>query len=285
MTTFDVDATNANQAAAWDGGEGRYWAARAERFDRSVRTHHERMMARAAIRADEHVLDIGCGNGETSCDAARAARPGDVLGVDLSAAMLEVARQRASSAGLANVDFVQADAQVHPFSAGAFDIVIGRCVAMFFGDQPAAFANLARALRDGGRLVLLTWQDVGRIEWFREFMGALAAGRDLPTPPPGAPHPFSLADPGRVRGLLGDAGFVDVELEPSEAPMWFGEDVDDAQEFVLGLLGWMLRDLDDGARHRAVEDLRRSLDGHRTEAGVTYESAAWIVSARTPPRG
>ncbi len=280
MTTLDVDPTNANQAAAWDGGEGQYWAAQAERFDRSVRPHHERMMARAAIRAEERVLDVGCGNGETACDAARAASQGRVLGVDLSQAMLEVARQRASSAGLANVEFVHADAQVHPFPPGGFDVVLGRCAAMFFGDQPAAFANLARALRPDGRLVLLTWQDVERIEWFHEFMGALAVGRSMPTPPPGAPHPFSLADPERVRGLLGEAGFVDVVLEPSEAPMWFGEDVDDAQQFVLGLLGWLLNDLDDDRRGLALANLRRTMEAHRTEAGVAYDSAAWIVSAR-----
>ncbi len=281
MTTLGVDPTNANQAAAWDGGEGQYWAAQAERFARSVRPHHERMMARAAIGAADRVLDVGCGNGETALDAARAAPQGHVQGVDLSEAMLGVARQRAVSAGLANVDFVRADAQVHPFPSSGFDVVLGRCVAMFFGDQAAALANLSRALRPGGRLVLLTWQDVERIEWFREFMGALAVGRPMPAPPPGAPHPFSLADPDRVRALLGGAGFVDVVLEPSEAPMWFGADVDDAQQFVLGLLGWLLNDLDDDQRDLARSNLRRSLEGHRTDEGVAYDSAAWIVSART----
>lgn len=281
MTAAVLDPSNAEQDAAWDGDEGRYWAEHAAEFDRSVRLHHDRLMAVAAIGRRDRVLDVGCGNGETACDAGRAAPDGAVLGVDLSQAMLTVARQRADAAGLGHVEFLAADAQVHPFEPGGFDVVVGRCSAMFFGDQPAALANVARALRPGGRLALVTWQTMPRNRWFVEFGAAFAAGRALPGPPPGSPNPFSLADPDRVRELLEGAGFVDVGLESSEGPMRFGDDVGQAYEFVMGMLGWMLRDLDPAGRRRAERDLRESLDRHASAAGVNYDSAAWIVTART----
>src|SRR5206468_5554978 len=124
---------------------------------------------------------------------------------------------------LTNVLFEQVDAQIHSFDARAFDVAISRTAAMFFGDHVAAFTNIGRALRPGGRLVLVTWQPLSGNEWIREISGALAAGRDLPAPPPDA-GPFALADPARVRALLTSAGFADVELEGASAAMWFGND-------------------------------------------------------------
>ena len=139
--TTPVHDTNTAQLKAWDGDEGAYWAAHADRFDRSVAPYHERLLAAAAIGASERVLDIGCGTGQTTRDAARAADAGDALGVDLSSGMLAVARQRAQAAGLANATFEQSDAQLHPFEREAYDLAVSRTGAMFFGDPTAAFAN------------------------------------------------------------------------------------------------------------------------------------------------
>ena len=275
-----VDPSNAEQLRAWDGEEGAYWAAHPEHFDRSIRAYHRPFLSAAAIGRGERVLDVGCGTGEVSRDAARAAVDGSVLGVDLSSAMLEVARRAAAAEGLVNVRFEQADAQVHPFEAGTFDVVVGRTSAMFFGDKPAAFANLRRALRPGGRLALLAWQSIAENEWIGAFSGALAAGRDLPSPPPDGPNPFSLSDPARVRPLLADAGFDDIEIDGSEQGMWFGDDVDDAFALVVGLLGWMLEGLDDDARGRALAALRASMADHQTTDGVVYGSAAWTIRAK-----
>ena len=275
----EVDPTNAEQLRAWDGDEGAYWAAHPEHFDRSVAAHHGPFMSAAAIAPDERVLDVGCGTGEVARDAARAAVDGTVLGVDLSSAMLDVARRAASDEGLANVRFEQADAQVHPFEAGSFDAVLGRTSAMFFGDKAAAFRNLHRALRPGGRLVLLTWQGFEENEWFREFSGAMAAGRDLPGPPPDGPNPFSLSDPDRIRSLLVEAGFGDVTIDGASRGMWFGRDVDDAFGLVAGLLGWMLEGLDDAARAGALAALRASMEAHQTPDGVVYRSGAWTIGA------
>ena len=274
-----VDASNEAQRRAWDGDEGDYWAAHAGHFDRSVAAYHRHLLAVAAIGQSDRVLDIGCGTGQTTRDAARQAPAGVALGVDLSARMLDCARRLAEAEGLANATFEQADAQVHPFTAEAFDVAISRTGAMFFGDPVAAFSNIARALRPGGRLVLVTWQGAAGNEWLREIIAALSAGRDLTPPPPGTPGPFALSEPARVRALLTAGGFTDIELESRQEPMWFGHDAEDAHRFLVGLMGWMLQGLDDPGRIRALDALRRTLSAHDTGRGVLYESAAWTIQA------
>ncbi|MFE5495459.1 class I SAM-dependent methyltransferase [Streptomyces virginiae] len=278
-STPRVDPANAEQARAWDGQEGAYWAEHADRFDRAVRRYLTHFLAAADVSPADRVLDIGCGTGETTRAVARRASGGRALGVDLSAAMLDVARQRAAAEGVHNAEFVQGDAQVHAFPEASFDVAVSRTGSMFFADPVAAFRNIGGALRPGGRLVQLVWQEPEGNEWFLAFTRALAAGRPMAGPPPGAPGPFSLADPARVREVLGAAGFTDVTLEPHREAMWFGTDAADAERFTLGLLGWMLDGLDDAGRRRATGDLRADLTAHETDDGVRYASAVWIVRA------
>jgi SAM-dependent methyltransferase len=226
------------------------------------------------------VLDVGCGTGQTTRDAATAVTPqGAALGVDLSSQMIALARRLALEHGVTTARFLQADAQVHPFSAGEFDACISRTGAMFFGDPVAAFANLARALRPGGRLVLLAWQGIEPNEWLRELAGAMVVGRELPLPSPTAPGPFALSDADRVRTILGAAGFTALEFDGVAAPMWWGSDAADAYGFALGQLGWMLHGLDDDGRDRALAALRTTMHAHLTPDGVQFDSAAWIIRA------
>jgi SAM-dependent methyltransferase len=274
----EVDPGNAGQLGAWDGAQGAFWAAEADRFDRSVARYDAPFLAAAGLRPDDRVLDVGCGTGRTTREAAR--RAASALGVDLSAAMLDVARRRAAAEGLSNVRFVQADAQVSAFPPEGFDVAVSRTGAMFFADPVAALANVGRALPPGGRLVLLVWQALEANEWMTEILGALTAGRPLPVPPPGAPGPFSLADPARIREVLTVTGHRQVEVEGLAEPEWWGADADDALTFVLGLAGWLLEGLDDAARERAVADLRRRIEAHAGPDGVEFGSAAWLVTAR-----
>jgi SAM-dependent methyltransferase len=277
-----VDPANAEQARAWNGDEGAYWARHPDAFEVSMRAYDQAFFAAADLRPDDRVLDLGCGTGGTTRAAARAATNGSALGVDLSGPMLEVARQRAAEEGLQNLDFLQADAAVHPLEPGSFDVLISRTGAMFFGDPDAAFAALARAVQPGGRMVLLVWQEVAVNEWFTEFVSALAVGRTLPSPPAGAPGPFAFSDPTRLRTLLDRTGWADVTTTGLSAPMYFGPTVDAAYELISGLLGWMLADLDERGRQQALTSLRSSMEAHLGAGGVTFRSGAWLVTARRP---
>jgi SAM-dependent methyltransferase len=273
---------NEAQTAAWNGDEGAHWSAHADQFDRGVARHHARLFASLTLAPDHRVLDIGCGNGQTTRDAARLVPDGWATGLDLSGPMLAVARARAEAEGLTNVAFHQADAQVHAFEPASADTVISRFGVMFFDDPVRAFTNIASALRPGGRVALLAWQSLDRNEWLQTIRGALAAGRTLPVPPPGAPSPFSLADPERVREVFGAAGLTDVELAAVEEPIWFGEDGDAAFAFVssTSVTQGLLNDLDDDQRAGALNALASALAAHATTDGVLLGTAAWLITAR-----
>jgi SAM-dependent methyltransferase len=277
--SVQVDPSNTGQLQAWDGDEGAYWAAHADDFDRAMAQHHQRLLSTAAITPIDRVLDIGCGTGQTTRDAARAASQGSSLGVELSSEMLAVARRLTETEGIGNASYIQADAQIHAFDQAAFDLVISRTGTMFFGDHIAAFTNIGRSLVPRGRLAMVVWQVAAANEWIREIPRALAAGRELPTPPPDAPGPFSLSDPNSVRSILSASGFEDIDFDAVEAPMWFGDDVENAHRFVLGLLGWMLEGLDEAGRDQASDDLRATLAAHATPDGVLFGSAAWLINA------
>lgn len=277
-----VDPSNTEQARAWDGDEGEYWARHPKIFETAPRGYDVAFLDAAAVRPTDRVLDIGCGTGATTRQMAHRAREGSALGVDLSAAMIEVARERAEAQGLGNVTFEQADAQIHPFPPGSFDLAVSRTGTMFFGDPAAAFANIARALRPGGRLVQLVWQPLAENEWAMTTIGTLADGRELPAPPPGVPGPFSLSDPDHVRSLLQNAGFGALDISGLREPMWFGESADEAADFVAGLMGWMLADFDEDRRRRVLANLHQAMVDHTVPGGVELASAAWLVTAVRP---
>jgi len=280
-----ADIVNIDQAEAWDGPEGEHWALHHERFDATISPHHGVLITAAAFAPGERVLDIGCGNGLSSRDAARAVGPsGSVLGVDLSGPMLAVAAQLAEEEGLDNVRFERGDAQVQSFEPGAYDLVISRFGVMFFLDPVAAFTNIASALHPGGRAAFLVWQSVAANEWVSAMRDALAVGRDLPVPPPGAPSPFGLADTDFTRGVLTEAGFTDISFAESAPPWRLGSDADDAYGFVTGLrvIKMMLEDLDDSLRAQALDNLRATAAAHETPDGVYFGSAAWVITARKP---
>lgn len=276
------EIANTDMAAAWDGDEGEHWTRHAPRYDASARFFHPRLMAAAAIGAGERVLDIGCGAGQVTRDAARTAIDGFALGVDLSSGMLAYARDRARDEGLSNVAFERADAQVHPFEASSFDLAISRNGVMFFGDRVAAFRNIARAVRPGGRLAMLAWQSLDRNQWLREMIGSLAAGRTFPPPQPGAPGPTSLGDQDATRSLLADAGFDAINFESVEQPLWFGPTAADAYEFLhdAGFARGLLSSLDAESAAAADKEFRAMLQRFETADGVMLGGAAWLITAR-----
>jgi SAM-dependent methyltransferase len=275
----DVHPSNIDAATAWDGPTGDAWVENADLFDAGVGRYLPAFLEAAAIAPDARVLDVGCGTGLTTREAARRATGGHATGVDLSSRMLDLARRRAADEGLTNVEFVQADVQIADLGEARYDRIISRNGVMFFGDPVAAFSNLARALAPGGRMVLMVWQAMSENPWLTAFRNAVAVGRDLPMPPPGAPGPFSLADPARVRSLLTTAGFAEPRLTGVRERTYVGPDVATAERYVSAIVGTLLTELDDADRATATAALRADLQQHLGPDGVTYPSAVWIVTA------
>lgn len=277
-----METANPEQAAAWNGDEGEDWVQNAARYERSGVRHRPHLISNDTLHQGDRVLDIGCGTGRSTIEAARLVGDGSALGVDLSGPMLAYARERAAAEKATNVTFLQADAQIHPFEAGGFDVAISETGAMFFGAPEAAFANIGAALRPEGRLALLVWRELDRNEWLVAIRGAVALGRDLPQPPPDAPgHPFSLAAPDRVRSILGSAGFDGITLEPIDEPMELGADAEDAFQFFSSsaLVSWLLEGVDDAGRAKAMDNLRTAFKEAEGPDGVLLGTSAWLITA------
>ena len=276
-------AGNAAQAEAWNGDEGRFFVAERARHERMGQRHAERLLAAAAVTPADAVLDVGCGCGEITIRAARAAWSGHALGMDLSAVMLAEARRLAGRGGVRNVSFQRADAQVHAFPAAGFHVAISSFGVMFFADPHAAFANIGAALRPGGRLAFLCWQDVTRNEWLTVPLAAVAAHVPLPEMPAAdQPGPFSLADPQRIRTLLSGAGFGGIGIEAVDGDRWMGTDLDDVIGYytrtpfarpLIAAAGERTNEAVTGAMRDALRPCQRA-------DGVVLRSAAWLVTAR-----
>lgn len=249
-------------------------------YDAELRRHNERLRQATGIVRGDRVLDVGCGAGQSTRDAARAATAGSVLGVDISAELLERARRRTAKEGLQNVAYELGDAQVHLFRQGYFDVVISRFGTMFFNDPFAAFANIARASRPGARLVMMVWQDYGRNEWATAIGEALVPGRRALDGPPGA-NPFSLADPSVLRSILQKAGFGDIGFDEVREPVYYGANVGMAYGIVRSMrcVGDVIAALDTGSTEPTLARLRSALATHVTDEGVLFDSRAWIVTA------
>ncbi|MGZ6576382.1 MAG: class I SAM-dependent methyltransferase [Solirubrobacteraceae bacterium] len=249
-------------------------------YDAELRAHHEHLRAAHGISPGEEVVDIGCGTGLTTREAARAAAPGRVVGVDVSERMLERARHVTATERLDNARYELGDAQVHRFDPAGFDVAISRFGTMFFSDPAAAFANIAAALRPQARLVLLVWQPHARNEWARAIDAAL--GDAVRPPQPGA-DPFSLGDAEATAGILEDAGFDCTRFEDVHEPVFYGRDLDAALALVRGFQDTRaaLATLSNGEAARTVERLREMLAAHHSdEHGVVLDSRSWLITAR-----
>ena len=250
-------------------------------YDAELRHYQPHLRAAAGVRPADRVLDIGCGAGQATREAASAAAAGRALGIDISAARLAFARRLARAEGLRNVSFVQADAHTRRFRPGRFDLAISRFGTMFFADPVAAFTNIRRALRPGARLVQLVWQHRDRQEW-DAVLDEVFAG-DQPTPAPAA-DPFSLADPATAGAILATSGFTAVKITGVHEPVYYGPDAASALRGMrsLQMTKDLLAPLDAASTRHVLGQLRVALATHQSSGGVFFDSRAWLITARRP---
>jgi SAM-dependent methyltransferase len=274
---------NDEMAEFWNERGGRQWVRERDRYDTMLASCGRRLFEAVALQSGERVLDVGCGNGATTLEAAALVGPeGTALGVDLSGPMLGEARRRAAELGADRVEFLQLDAQTAALP-GPFDVIISRLGVMFFEDPASAFENLVGSLQPRGRMCFVCWQEMMKNEWLHVPLLAAVEHVGIPDlPEPGAPGPFSLAEPSTIQALLGNAGMTDIAIAGASDQRLLGRDLDDVMSYLLAdEFARRLLDGKDPERVRRAEDaMREALAPHVGTEGLSLGSTYWIVSAK-----
>ena len=276
-----TSSPNSAQVDHWNEIVGQTWVRYHDQLDRLLEPLGLEALRTLALTAGERVLDIGCGCGHTTLDiAARVGSHGSVVGIDVSAPMLDIARRRPLPVGAGEVEFRQVDAQCAELGRSSFDAAFSRFGVMFFSDPVAAFANVRGALKPGGRVGFVCWRPLQENPWVLE---PLEAARPFLPPlrpsDPAAPGPFAFADGGRVRAILSDAGFAEIDILPFDTQIG-GGDLNDALQLALrvGPLGTAIRENPSCEAHLSGS-VKAVLANYVTPIGVLMPAAVWIVHA------
>ena len=268
-------------SSEWIGRVGNVWAEEWRRTDRSLEPVEAALVvaavARLADTAEPRILDIGCGAGTTSLSLAERLPAASITGIDLSTALLDVARSRAGPNSRCR--FEQGDASRWQGEAG-FDLLVSRHGVMFFAEPVAAFAHLRSRARPGGGLAFSCFQSAALNPW----ASGLAELMTAPTGDPFAPGPFAFADKRHVAGILNQAGWRDATAQPLAFDYVAGagdDPVADAVDYFrrIGPVARALRDLDEGSRARLSDGLDAFVRAHHDGDRVSFPAAAWIWSA------
>jgi SAM-dependent methyltransferase len=286
MSTPAVHERNSDQAAYWNGPAGRRWTDRQEMQDVVLAPVSAALLDRARVASGERVIDIGCGCGATAIELAERVGPeGRVTGLDISAPMLERARERAP----ANLplQLILADATVHPFEAGASDLLFSRFGVMFFADPVQSFANMRKALRPGGRVAFAAWREPRKNPWM--IVALQEAYKHVPRLPevaPDDPGPFAFASEDRVQGILKGAGFSGFAMEPVEltVDLAAGRGLEAAVNGALAI-GPVSRALEGQAPEQmaaVASSIRAALAARQQGETVPLAASVWIATAVNP---
>jgi SAM-dependent methyltransferase len=281
MPQIQETSSNAAQIEYWNTTAGETWAQFQEALDLQIEPLGVAAMDVLRPAAGEHIIDIGCGCGQSSLTLAARVRPtGSIVGVDISEPMLAVARRRPRSAD-SQVVFRKLDAQTGDLGHGVFDAAFSRFGVMFFSDPVAAFANIRASLKPDGRLAFVCWRPLTENPWMQApLQAALPFLPPVAPLDPNAPGPFAFADPSRVRSILADSGYGSVTINAFDADIG-GGDLEQTLKLALGVgpLGRALREHPERADN-VVDAVRGVLSNFLTSNGVRMPAAVWIVSAR-----
>jgi SAM-dependent methyltransferase len=284
-----MTSPNQQQVYDWNGALGERWTTNQDSLDMLLQSFADAVLTTARLQAGERVLDIGCGCGATTLAAAAQVAPdGVAIGVDISAIMLDRARQRAAASGSA-ARFVEADASVTIPEGAPFDALFSRFGVMFFEDPTAAFANLIKTLRPDGRLAFVCWRPAVENIWMTLALDAARPALPPLAPAvPDAPGPFAFARRERIATILDQAGFTAIEIAPMDTMITLAEGGSPAEAAAiavtrsvhLGPLAAALRDQPDEIRDAALALVQAKLETVATPAGIALPAATWMVTAR-----
>lgn len=283
MTLSTIDHRNADQIAYWNGPGGRHWTDRQQLQDIVLAPVSEILVGRAGVKSGEAVIDVGCGCGATSFDLVKqVGATGRVTGIDISEPMLGRARELVPPG--APVEFVLADATVHPFVPASADLLFSRFGVMFFAQPSVSFANMRKALRPGGRLAFACWRTPRDNPWM--MLGLQEAYKHVPKLPEvkaDDPGPFSFASEERVHLILNDAGFSTIAMERADLSLDIatGRGLEAAVETVLAI-GPTSRALEGQPPDKiaaATQSIRTALSSHQKGDAVPLGGSIWIVTA------
>ena len=262
------------------------WLQMTDSFEAITGEPGRQALERLAAQPGERIVDVGCGPGRTTLELAGAVgAEGEVLGVDIAPGLLERAEATAAERGITNVTFLHGDVQVQELGRESFDGAFSRFGVMFFADPIRAFGNIKRALRADGRLSFVAWQNAAANEWMSlPALTAMSVLGVLRTPPdPEAPGPLSFADPDRVRRILAEAGFRDVEVAAANDFVVTAEDrVPEVAHTSTrtGVVAELLNDADDETRASVVAAIEKTMRD-RVENGEMRAARGYLlVTAR-----
>ena len=279
----ELTIANQEQREFWSDIKGDLWVTLQPRIDTMLATFGDKALDTLNPQSGERILEIGCGTGTTTLAlGGRVGTSGEILAADLSRPMLNKAIERANVSAEHPITFVEADAQVHSFPTATFDAVYSRFGVMFFDDPIAAFRNIRKAVRPGGRMAYVCWADRKANPWIRIPAGAAKTCLDLPAPPPDdAPGQFSMENEDRVQQILHDAGWSDIGLERFTVEGSIGSDAADAARFItkMGPMSEPFALADSDTQNKTLQVIEEALTPYSNDSGVTLGFSTWIVSA------
>lgn len=276
------------QLEYWNGESGQRWAEQDALMARLLQPVGEALLDHAGLDQCHHVVDVGCGGGSQSrMLAKRLSADAKITGIDISEPLLAVAKGNNSQVeNTASIEYLLADAEEYNFPTAQFDGLFSRFGVMFFSDPIAAFTNLRKSLSDEAKLAFACWQAMEKNDWVRipiEIAMQYVTLPDNMVPDAEAPGPFALAREERIRGILLQAGFNNIEVVSHLQEVRLGES-SNLQESIremadIAPVQRLLVGQDESVKEQVYKALETNMAQYYQDGAIVLPGAIWFVTA------
>jgi enediyne biosynthesis protein CalE5 len=282
--TTTADPLRAQLHEMWSGVAGA-WAAHLAYIDARGQHITDRMLELSRPRPGERVLELACGTGGPGLDAAPLVAPGgEVVISDFAAEMAAIAASRIAELGLLNASARVLDLEHIDEPDDSYDVVLCREGLMLVPEPELAAREIRRILRPGGRVVVSVWGPRERNPWLGVVFDTVTEQLGMPAPPPGIPHPFSLAGAGELHDVLAAAGLARVQVGELSTP-YRAASADEWWERTAALAGPLARKLaalPDEAARALRQRAAAAIGAYRTPAGLEIPGVSLVARAVSP---